>query len=43
MVHDKYGDVTLPFIGMVVENKAFVNKKNISSQGMADIKTKTGT
>ena len=43
MVHDKYGDVTLPFIGMVVENKAFVNKKTISSQEMAEIKAKTGT
>jgi len=43
MLHDKYGDVTLPFVGWMIENKTFVQKKNISSDEVADIKAKTGT
>lgn len=41
--YDKYGDVTTPFVGWQVENKTFVQKKNVSAEEVADIKAKTGT
>ncbi|MBU3739383.1 MAG: amino acid ABC transporter substrate-binding protein [Rhodoferax sp.] len=43
MMHDKFGDVTTPFVGWQVENKAYVQKKNVTAQDIADIKSKTGT
>jgi ABC-type branched-subunit amino acid transport system substrate-binding protein len=43
VVHDKFGDVTTPFVGWQVENKIFVQKKNVTSQEVAEIKAKTGT
>lgn len=43
MTHDKFGDVTTPFVGWQVENKAYVQKKNVTAQEVADIKSKTGT
>ena len=43
MTHDKYGDVTTPFVGWQVDNKVFVQKRNVTAQEVADIKTKTGT
>lgn len=43
MVHDKFGDVTTPFVGWQVENKAYVQKKNVTAQEVADVKSKTGT
>jgi branched-chain amino acid transport system substrate-binding protein len=43
VIHDKFGDVTTPFVGWQVENKIFVQKKNVTSQEVADIKAKTGT
>ena len=43
LAHDKYGDVTTPFVGWQVENKAYVQKKNVTAQEVADIKAKTGT
>lgn len=43
MTHDQYGDVNTPFVGWRVENKAFVQKKDVSAQDVADIKKNTGT
>jgi ABC-type branched-subunit amino acid transport system substrate-binding protein len=43
MTYDKYGDLTTPFVGWQVENKAYVQKKNVTAQEVADIKAKTGT
>ena len=43
MTYDKFGDVNTPFVGWMVENKTFVQKKNVTSQEVADIKQKTGT
>ncbi len=43
VIHDKFGDVTTPFVGWQVENKIFVQKKNVTSQEVAEIKAKTGT
>ena len=43
LTHDKFGDVTTPFVGWQVENKAYVQKKNVTAQEVADIKAKTGT
>jgi len=43
MTYDKFGDVNTPFVGWTVENKTFVQKKNVTSQEVADIKQKTGT
>jgi ABC-type branched-subunit amino acid transport system substrate-binding protein len=43
MVHDRYGDVTTPFVGWQVENKAYVQKKNVTAEEVAEIKQKTGT
>lgn len=43
MRHDQYGDVTTPFVGWQVENKAYVQKKNVSAEEVAELKQKTGT
>lgn len=43
MTHDKFGDVTTPFVGWQVENKVYVQKKNVTAQEVADIKARTGT
>ena len=41
--HDEFGDVSTPFVGWQVENGNFVQKKNITAEEVAEIKTKTGT
>jgi hypothetical protein len=43
MTHDKFGDVTTPFVGWQVDNKTYVQKKNLTAQEVADIKARTGT
>jgi len=43
LTHDQYGDVSTPFVGWQLENKTFVQKKNVTAQDVADIKAKTGT
>jgi branched-chain amino acid transport system substrate-binding protein len=43
LTHDQYGDVSTPFVGWQLENKIFVQKKNVTAQDVADIKAKTGT
>jgi branched-chain amino acid transport system substrate-binding protein len=42
MSFDKYGDVTTPFVGWKIENKKFVQKKNLSTEEVAEVKKKTG-
>lgn len=43
MRHDQYGGVTTPFVGWQVENKTYVQKKNVSAEEVAELKQKTGT
>jgi branched-chain amino acid transport system substrate-binding protein len=43
MTYDRHGDVNTPFVGWRVENKTFVQKKNVTSEEVAQIKQQTGT
>lgn len=42
MQFDQYGDVTTPFVGWQVEGGKFVQKKNLTSDEVAEVKKKTG-